>query len=570
MTNNTVIIDVKTNIAPIWAQMKEITARKKAQIAKLPQELSKIERAIRAESIRTEPVTLTEPYALPKHRALEASTVVSSKEQLKQMALIKTVMTGQKHEPQAPITLGEYLDALYLSTSGYRDGGISLMYRRNQKVINDFKHPKEPSKYETVNATITSTRMVWDTKSLLRHTHTRRTLYHSLNTFNGVRRVKEEVRQIHACYMDVDCYKTGYSQSRVVEEIYEMVTDGKIPEPSFIIFSGRGVYAIWLLHDVPGTSKTKKYYDVVQTKLVSYFEHLGADHQAKGVNGYLRLPGSYHPVAKKKVEIVHHNTSNRYTLTDFGVAIGAGAPTKVVPMVKPSTRPVPQRTDLIKKSKKVNFGHSSYQYLFQQELKQLLMLRGYHMYKCRDTWLYMMHHSMLRSGYEPELVMDKLLAYNDRFTEPLPVSEVYALVEPSYERYLEWVDQRERIANGTWEDCPEGKYKGYNWFPRTVIEALSITESEMQHLKLFVHKDIKQARKTAYEAGRKEEHNRKRREKRRNEKNLTKREAIKEKNICDVKALLAQGVKQKDIAITLGLTKGRVSQIVKQIKAESK
>ena len=183
MTNIALAIpDIKTNVAPIWQQMKEITARKKEQIKKLPEELSKAERAARAESIRTEPVTLKEAYTLPK-ACLQDSKIVTDKKQLKDVALAKTVITGQKHEPQAPFTLGEYLDAVYLSTSGYRDGGISLMYRYNKKVLNDFKHPVKPDKFETVDATVTSTRMVWDRKSLTRHTHTRRTLYHTLNTF---------------------------------------------------------------------------------------------------------------------------------------------------------------------------------------------------------------------------------------------------------------------------------------------------------------------------------------------------------------------------------------------------
>ena len=42
---------------------------------------NKTDRAIKAESIRTAPVQLTEPYALPKKRALQANTVVSISEQ---------------------------------------------------------------------------------------------------------------------------------------------------------------------------------------------------------------------------------------------------------------------------------------------------------------------------------------------------------------------------------------------------------------------------------------------------------------------------------------------------------
>ena len=60
--------------------------------------------------------------------------------------------------------------------------------------------------------------------------------------------------------------------------------------------------------------------------------------------------------------------------------------------------------------------------------------------------------------------------------------------------------------------------------------------------------------------------NEKRRVGRRNEEGLTKREEDKIKTIESIKKLYDQGYKQIEIDKALGLSKGRVSQVVKEIK----
>ena len=60
--------------------------------------------------------------------------------------------------------------------------------------------------------------------------------------------------------------------------------------------------------------------------------------------------------------------------------------------------------------------------------------------------------------------------------------------------------------------------------------------------------------------------NEKRRVGRRNEEGLTKREEDKIKTIESIKKLYDQGYKQIEIVKALGLSKGRVSQVVKEIE----
>lgn len=535
-------------------QLQQIVHNKKERIKELekqqkelpynhPDSLTKLQLEQEKERIRTEEIKLWETYNLSK-RPLSANKIVTS---------------GDCEN----LSLHEYLEALYTSTSGYQDrGGVNLMYKRNTKVLNDFAHPKFPDKFEQVDAMVNAIRMVWGINQIISHTHGRRTLYHTLNTFNGVDRVKEKISQIHANYVDIDCYNLGKTQQETVDYVNELVTQGKIPEPSFIINSGRGVYVIWLLNDVIGTPNAISYYDAIQTSLVNLFKDYGADHGAKGVNGYLRLPGSYHPKVNKRVAIVEHNVANRYNLKEVGIQIGVGVPTSPIKTVKAIQKEVPTVTKVKKKAKANQFTQFSYQDLFQKDLKQLLLLRGFQMSGHRDTWLYMMHHSLLRSGVDADLVMDRLLQYNAKFKKSLPITEVYDLVQSSFSRYCEWLRAKDKTGNQEyWGDSGKIKYKGYNWKPETVVMALDITTEEMGSLKLFVDKEIRLARK--------QENIEKRKLSRQQKKGPTQRETNKENNIKAVQALLEQGLKQKDIANILVLTKGRVSQIVKQIKLNS-
>ncbi|HID1129822.1 hypothetical protein [Clostridioides difficile] len=83
-----------------------------------------------------------------------------------------------------------------------------------------------------------------------------------------------------------------------------------------------------------------------------------------------------------------------------------------------------------------------------------------------------------------------------------------------------------------------------------MIDLLGITEEEQKYLKTIIGK--KEAKKLA----------------RRNENGLTSREQEKQDRIKLVKELYEKGYKQVEISEKLQLTKGRVSQIIKELKTQ--
>ena len=93
---------------------------------------------------------------------------------------------------------------------------------------------------------------------------------------------------------------------------------------------------------------------------------------------------------------------------------------------------------------------------------------------------------------------------------------------------------------------------GYWYKNETLIDRLGITSKEQKYMKTIIGLDEKYDR-----------NNERRRNKRRNEEGLTKREEDKIKTIESIKKLCEQGYKQIEIVKALGLSKGRVSQVVK-------
>ena len=89
----------------------------------------------------------------------------------------------------------------------------------------------------------------------------------------------------------------------------------------------------------------------------------------------------------------------------------------------------------------------------------------------------------------------------------------------------------------------------------TIIEMLNITLEEQKYLKTIISKEVKYIRKNEHK-----------KENRRNKNGLTNREQKKRDLIEEVRKLSEEGYKQVEIAKKLNITKGRVSQINKELK----
>ena len=67
-------------------------------------------------------------------------------------------------------------------------------------------------------------------------------------TFNG-RRLASNTRQFRALYIDLD--HKEYSFNDLIYRTWDLVNEGKIPEPTMVVASGRGAHIYWRIEHAP-------------------------------------------------------------------------------------------------------------------------------------------------------------------------------------------------------------------------------------------------------------------------------------------------------------------------------
>jgi hypothetical protein len=129
------------------------------------------------------------------------------------------------------------------------------------------------------------------------------------NGLNYALRKREETRYLNAVWVDIDCYNAAISPDEAAQTIADQIYEGTLPPPSATARSGRGLYALWFLHDAnaPETSPaaTPKGIDTqisVNCALVERFASIGADAAATDAARILRVHDSINSKNGQRVE----------------------------------------------------------------------------------------------------------------------------------------------------------------------------------------------------------------------------------------------------------------------------
>lgn len=357
--------------------------------------------------------------------------------------------------------------------------------------------------------------------------------YVSVNTFGYRKRQDVACRHLNVLYIDIDCYSAGKSQDDVLEAIDFEVRNERIPEPTIVTSSGRGIYVMYKINSVPGISaKARKYYGYVLDYLITLFNDVGADPAASDVARVLRVPGTVNYKDGSNVKILRWCPDNRYSLRDFDFYINADG----------TYDDLRKRNKKISKKKNVHNLYNKYTLARARidDINQLCAMRNYDVYKKRDIIIYIYHHQWIMATDDEERALTEALNLNQKFLEPLTENEVESYIKSSVNAY---------------KNSKTNPLKSYRFTNKTLISLFEVERYEMYNLKTIIDKEERNRRKKIVNAVN-----------RRDENGKTSREAQKEKNIKMVQMLLEQGFKQKDIVIKTGLSKGYVSKIVKSIK----
>lgn len=109
-------------------------------------------------------------------------------------------------------------------------------------------------------------------------------------------------------FADLDTYTVGITGSpeKQTAQLLRVCRELGLPEPSIVVFSGRGLQAKWLLVDaVPSQALPR--WNAIQRVIVERLEEMGADVKAKDASRVLRLVQTTNTKTGQTVRITHHN-----------------------------------------------------------------------------------------------------------------------------------------------------------------------------------------------------------------------------------------------------------------------
>ncbi|MFJ8248014.1 replication protein [Peribacillus asahii] len=304
-------------------------------------------------------------------------------------------------------------------------------------------------------------------------------IFFSQNTFFKPQRRIENIKQLRALYVDIDCHNLNYDPHWVAEKLNLEVFQEDIPSPNFIIFSGRGLVCIWLIEPVP--YQALPLWKAVQNYFYERLEYVGADKKSIDSTRVFRIAGSVNSKNGEEV-FVDYRHDYRYGLRELQAEY-----LPELTLARQNTSKKPGR-----KSKVVHLHNvRSLHYARLLDLVKIAELRDYDLRGHREQicFLYRYWSCCLTDNLKESL--NQMLEFNSEFKEPLPKHEVERATRSAEKAWKAKSDVKaneEAIAKG----YPGA---GYNLKNATIIRWLDITPEEQQHLKTIIDGNEKRRRK---------------------------------------------------------------------------
>ena len=351
-------------------------------------------------------------------------------------------------------------------------------------------------------------------------------VFMSLNTFYSTFRRLEYLKELKAQFIDLDTYKTGFTKEQILMNLEENYFNQSIPRPNFIVDSGRGLYLIWLLNSVP--SKALPLWKAIEEYLYSLLKPFGADRQALDPTRVLRVPGSINSKSNTIVKVIDQY-DYVYDLREIQKEF---LPELEERKAKKKGRP--SKTVFIHRERSLYYARI-------QDIIKLCELREYDLKGHRELVLFLYRYYLCSFLEDTEKALQDVLELNREFIYPLMKTEVIRATRSAEKVYL-------------------SKDKQYRYKNETLIELLNITEFEETHMSTIISKREYKRRNNEYNKN-------KYQEKLRAEGKVSEKDKIsqiREK----IKDLLREGLSQKEIYLSLNISKRTCINDVKFLKEQ--
>ncbi|MFR5471149.1 MAG: hypothetical protein ACLTG7_06395 [Romboutsia sp.] len=345
--------------------------------------------------------------------------------------------------------------------------------------------------------------------------------YVSQNTFYKPQRRIENIKELRAIYIDIDCYNSKYTKEAVQYFLENDLYSHKIPRPNYLIDSGRGLYYVILIKPVPSMALPLWY--AVQRYLYNNLKSFGADANALDPTRVLRIVGTLNSKSGTCVEVLdeyNYEYSLREIQEEYLPEIS----------VKKKSKGRPKKMVSL-------FTEYSLYHARIIDITKICELRNYDVEGHREIILFLYRYFSACFTQDTDEALNRALELNAMFKKPLPEKEVI---------------QDTKSATRAYEN------KLYKYTNKKLIEILDITLEEQKYLKTIISGKEKYRRSA-------EEQKAKKKAKRRNENGLTKREQEKKDRINKIKKLKIKGLNQNQIAKEIGISRQAVSKLLKSL-----
>lgn len=351
-------------------------------------------------------------------------------------------------------------------------------------------------------------------------------VYISINTFYSTFRRLEYLKELKAQFIDLDIYKTGFTKEQIIMHLEADYFNKSIPRPNLIIDSGRGLYLIWLLNKVP--SKALPLWKAIEEYLYSVLKPFGADRQALDPTRVLRVPGSINSKSKTTVKVIEQYDY----IYDLREIQNEYLPELEERKAKKKGRP--SKTVFIHRERSLYYARI-------QDIIKLCELREYDLKGHRELILFLYRYYLCYFLEDTQKALEDVLELNREFRYPLRETEVIKATRSAEKIFL-------------------SKDKDYRYKNETLIEILLITDLEETHMSTIISKKEYKRRenirvKKAYQ------------EKLKTEGKVREKDKISQRRE-KIKALLEQGFKQKDIYLSLNISKRTCINDIKYLKEQ--
>lgn len=350
-------------------------------------------------------------------------------------------------------------------------------------------------------------------EDLLTQNFNKEDIYISMSTFYKPMRRIENIKELTCNFIDLDTYNTKFTKTQILMNLEYNYYNKSIPTPNLIIDSGRGLTLVWSIEKVPYMALPL--WKAIQEYLYSQLKEFGADRKALDATRILRVPGSINSKSGTRVSILEKH-EYKHTLREIQ--------NEFLPDLDEN------RNKKKGRPKKVVYIHRE-RSLYQNrilDIVKLCELRNYDVKGHREIILFLYRYYLCYFYEDEQRALEDVLELNKEFIHPLGEKELIR-------------------ATGSAEKVFKSKDKQYKYKNETLIDILEISDYEQTHMKIIIGKEEYKRRHRIREKNRYVE-------KLKSQGSVSEKEKISQRR-QKIKALLAEGLLQKDICNSLNISK---------------